>query len=124
MPRVSNIPSEDVSKSPESAFQDRETISHWGINKEEKNELLAYQEKNNARSLDGLAGLRTARRGRGERMWAGDLAAQARRLLAPKDSVLLGVLLGVVIVLVTQFAWGVWNGYGIRVNLGNIQHST
>jgi hypothetical protein len=96
-----------VGKSPESAFEDRETIGHWAANKVEKNELLPYQEKNNTRSLDGLVGLRTARRGIGERLWIGDVRAYARRVLAARESVLVGVVLGVFLVLLVQLGVGV-----------------
>lgn len=96
-----------MAKEPEAAFEDRETIGHWGVTKVEKNELLPYQEKNNARSLDGLVGLRTARRGNGERLWAGDVRAHAQRVLAARESLLAGVVLGVVLVLLAQLGAGV-----------------
>jgi hypothetical protein len=119
VPRISSNISCDVGKASEMAFEDRETIGHWGANKVEKNELLPYQEKNNAYSLDGLTGLRTARRGIGESLWLGDTKARMRRILAPRESVVTGVFLGIMLVLLVQFMAVALNGTGIeRVTLG------
>ena len=58
---------------------DRDTIGHWAKNKVEKGELEKYQADNNVESLDGLPGLRIARRRAGERVLAwGDLKAGVR----------------------------------------------
>jgi hypothetical protein len=60
-------------------LQDRETLSQWVRKKMEKGELQDYQKEWNSESLDGLPGLRAARRGTGEWLWLGDLKASARR---------------------------------------------
>lgn len=108
-----------MGKAPEAAFQDRETIGHWASNKVEKNELFSYQEQNNTRSLDGLVGLRTARRGIGERLWLGDVRARVQRVMAPRESVFLGMILGTMLVFMAQLGAGVlrsiWIGTGTRL---------
>lgn len=115
VPRLSrNTSSCDVGKAPETAFEDRETLGHWGVNKVEKNELLPYQESNNTRSLDGLVALRTARMGNGERMWFGDAKARTKRILAPKDSVIAGIFIGILLVLLAQFGVGVLGRYPVE----------
>ena len=111
VPRISNNISCDVGKTPEMAFEDRETMDHWGADKVKKNELLSYQEKNNAHSLDGLTGLRTARRGAGERLWLGDIQARVKRILAPKESVIVGVFAGIMLVLLLQLMAGAVKKY-------------
>lgn len=50
--------------------------------------------KNNTRSLDGLPGLKSARRERGEWVLLGDSAAAARRIARQREALLVGVLLG------------------------------
>ena len=114
VPRLSRNTSCDVANAPEMVFEDRETIGHWGANKVEKNELLPYQEKNNAYSLDGLTGLRTARRGIGERLWLRDIQASAKRILAPKDSIIVGVFVGVILVLLLQLMSSAFKSIGIE----------
>ncbi len=60
-------------------LEDRETLSQWAGKKLEKGELQDYQKEWNNESLDGLPGLRAARRDMGERLWWGDLKAWLRR---------------------------------------------
>lgn len=111
MPRLSNNISCDVGKAPEDAFEDRETLGHWAANQVEKNELLPYQQANNSRSLDGLTGLRTARRGNGERLWLGESNAWVKRILAQRESLFVGVFGGIVLVLGAQLGAGVLQKY-------------
>lgn len=91
----------------ESGFQDRETIGHWAKHKMDKNELFQYQQKNNHDSLDGLTGLKSARRDRGEQMWLGDIRAWTRKVWGQKDAMFVGFMLAhwiyVVILAVQQF---------------------
>ncbi|CAD6569713.1 MAG: hypothetical protein ASARMPRED_003115 [Alectoria sarmentosa] len=47
---------------------DRDTMGHWSHRKVETNTLLDYQAENNASSLDGCPGMRSAMRDRGERL--------------------------------------------------------
>ncbi len=96
VPRLVQVsPSSDDAESASkiAGFQDREMMGHWASNKIEKNELLTYQQTWNSNSLDGLTGLRSARRGKGEVLWVTDLEARLRRIVGQKDSVIFGFLL-------------------------------
>jgi len=73
-------------------LQDRETMRHWAGKKIEKGELGLYQQEWNYDSLDGLAGLRAARRSRGERMWIGDARNWLRRHSRGVEMVLVALL--------------------------------
>lgn len=55
--------------------------------------MADYQAKNNARSLDGTAGLKAARRQKGETIWFEDFKLHVRRLAHQWDAVLIGMLL-------------------------------
>ena len=83
-------------------LKDRETLDHWASSKVEKNQLQAYQAVWNASSLDGLTGLRSARRDVGERLWLTDLKAHVRRLAAQREALLFGIGIGVVLVFALQ----------------------
>jgi hypothetical protein len=76
-------------------FEDRETLGHWLAAREKKGGILPYQVQNNTRSLDGLPGLRVARREAGERLWLAELQARLRRILAEKDGIMAGFVLAV-----------------------------
>ena len=76
-------------------FADRDTLSSWANKMTLKNELRAYQMKNNARSLDGLTGLRTARRDCGQCLWLEDCKVRVGRMLSQWDAILVGLLLGI-----------------------------
>ncbi|MCJ1428426.1 hypothetical protein MMC29_006336, partial [Sticta canariensis] len=67
-------------------LKDRETLGHWASVKIEKNQLHAYQKEWNANSLDGLTGMRVARRDAGERLWATETTAHLRRIAAQKEA--------------------------------------
>lgn len=103
---VPRLCTQDGAKGPEPALENRETLSHWGHNKVDKNELLPYQQRWNARSLDGLTGLRSARRDTGETLWVGDLKARGRRILAQQDTLVVGMLVGILLLLLAQLGVG------------------
>lgn len=90
-------PSAGVEGDPESAFEDRDTLGHWAKVKTEKNELQAYQMEMNAKSLDGLPGLRAARKDLGHRPWVDDVKARAHAVWAQKEALGVGVLVGLLI---------------------------
>jgi hypothetical protein len=77
----------------EYGFEDRETMGHWAKYKIDKNELFKYQQNNNHDSLDGLTGLKSARRDRGELLWWTDIRAWMRKVWGQKDAMLLGFIL-------------------------------
>lgn len=59
----------------------------------EQGQLKEYQALNNFRSLDGLGGLKAARRHRGQTLWLEDVKVYLKRLVHQWDAVLLGILL-------------------------------
>lgn len=80
---------------------DRQTMGHWAHGKVEKNEMSAYQQLNNLQSLDGLPGLRTARRDNREIIWLGDAKAAARRIMRQREALATGVVIGIFIAFLT-----------------------
>ncbi|PNY28451.1 Pyridoxamine phosphate oxidase family protein [Tolypocladium capitatum] len=79
-------------------FEARPTMDHWASTKAQSNTLREYQGANNAESIDGLPGLRAARRGSGQRaLWVGDVKARMRRICAETEAVAAGFVLAVVL---------------------------
>ncbi len=60
-------------------LHDRDTLGHWAGKQISAGRLRDYQRDNNHESLDGLPGLRVARKDRGERLWYSDLKAKVRK---------------------------------------------
>jgi hypothetical protein len=83
-------------------LQDRETLGHWASKKIKNNMLNAYRKQWNVDSLDGLTGLRTARRDKGEILWLTDLQAWCRRIWGQKEAVAFGFVLAL---LLLGIAW-------------------
>ncbi|KAI5804116.1 pyridoxamine phosphate oxidase family protein [Peziza echinospora] len=95
--------------SAEGVFEERETLRKWAGSKVAKGEMGAYQVVWNSTSLDGLMGLRSARREKGERwLWAGDVRAWARRVVGMPDAVGVGLVGGLAlgVVLARRWPWG------------------
>ncbi|KFX94457.1 hypothetical protein V490_04357 [Pseudogymnoascus sp. VKM F-3557] len=90
-------------------FEDRETIGHWAKFKMDKNELFQYRRNNNHDSLDGLTGLKSARRDRGELMWVTDVRAWLRKIWGQKDAMFAGFMIAhwiyVLVLLAQQFGF-------------------
>ncbi|KAK5049056.1 hypothetical protein LTR84_005478 [Exophiala bonariae] len=83
-------------------LEDRQTLGHWAGKQIENATMHEYRANWNRRSLDGLPGLRVARKDFGERLWLGDVGAQVRK----RNGVLL-VLVAVLSSLGTVLAlWG------------------
>lgn len=103
VPRVSSsIDPARVHEGPRAYLQDRETLGHWAGQQVEKGTLHAYHQKMNARSLDGCAGLRAARRANREVMLLEDGMIWLRRTLRQRDAVVLGVVLGLLTVVLLR----------------------
>jgi len=100
VPRLSSTSTIDPEKSSEAAFEDRETLGHWAGKQVEKNQLHSYQMEWNAKSLDGLNGMRSARRDLGQSLWLGELGARGMRVMAQKEALLTGMLGGIFLVLI------------------------
>ena len=89
-----------------SVFEHRSTLDDWARQKEKEGGVLEYQAKNNTQSLDGLPGLRVARRAAGQRLWVGDVRARIRRVLHERDGICLGFGLAIALYLVTALLSG------------------
>ncbi|KAI9821979.1 MAG: hypothetical protein M1827_002561 [Pycnora praestabilis] len=83
-------------------FEDRKTLGHWASKRMEENELRAYQASMNYASLDGLPGLKAARKDRGERLWATDVRARMRRIVSQREALVTGMLIAFVTMLVMR----------------------
>ncbi|KAK6541392.1 hypothetical protein TWF694_007204 [Orbilia ellipsospora] len=99
----------------EGKWEDRSTLNHWGKKKVEDGTLGEYQVKNNLRSLDGLPGLRIARRRKGEWMKIVEVWGTVMRIWGYLGCLLLGVFFGILITATSSVAGeNVWslNGKG------------
>ena len=83
----------DASETSPSAFADRPTMASFSRKIEAKGQLRGYQAGFNSKSLDGLPGLRVARRDQGERLWLTDAKSWGRRIMAQKEGILVGLLI-------------------------------
>ncbi|KAI5842894.1 hypothetical protein DFP73DRAFT_456624, partial [Morchella snyderi] len=76
-------------------FTERDTLANWGRKMVSQGKMDDYEVKWNSDSLDGLPGLRSARRRGGERwLWAGDAKARVKRVFGEWDALLVGVAVG------------------------------
>ena len=60
-------------------LEDRHTLGHWADKQVAANTINEYRSRMNARSLDGLPGLKVARKDAGERVWLGDMVASLKK---------------------------------------------
>ncbi|RYO91393.1 hypothetical protein DL766_001358 [Monosporascus sp. MC13-8B] len=77
-------------------FEERPTLQFNNNKREREGTAHHYQAKMNTHSLDGLPGLRSARRDVGERLWLGDSRAHLNRMLAERHGMAFGFLTAVV----------------------------
>lgn len=87
-------------------FEERPTLDKWAGGQVEGDKVQEYHRKNNVDSIDGLPGLRTARRAVGQTLWLADLQSWASRRAAEWQSVCLGFLLALVFGLFLKSAVG------------------
>lgn len=59
-------------------LHDRDTLGHWGSKQIDAGTIDAYRAKNNSYSLDGLPGMRRARRDKGDMIWYSEIKARIR----------------------------------------------
>jgi len=102
VPMLAVSPPVDKNSAATPYFEERKTITDWTTKQVAKNGIEDYQAQNNFRSLDGLPGLKAARRKRGERMWVGDIQAWTRRVFRTKDVLLIGIVIGAIISILVQ----------------------
>ncbi|KZL82672.1 pyridoxamine phosphate oxidase [Colletotrichum incanum] len=87
-----------------SVFEERLTLDLYWKKRVDNNTVNKYQAETNRTSIDGLPGLRAARRDAGETLWFADAKARLLRAVRETDGVLLGVLLTVFMYYAA--AWG------------------
>ena len=83
---------------PGQMFVNRDTMDFWATKMAEKNALSGYQKNANARSLDGLPGLRSARRARGQWVLGDEVMAWVVRVGQQWEALLVGGLVGILVV--------------------------
>jgi hypothetical protein len=83
---------DDLKLGPKAYMKDRGTLGHFAKKTVEQGLMEWYQQQANLRSLDGLGGLRAARRGKGENMRLQDARIWFRRILRQWDAMLVGAL--------------------------------
>jgi hypothetical protein len=84
---------DDLKLGPKAYMKDRGTLGHFAKKTVEQGLMEWYQQQANLRSLDGLGGLRAARRGKGENMHLQDARIWIRRILRQWDAMLVGALI-------------------------------
>jgi hypothetical protein len=76
-------------------LEDRETLGRWAEKKVGDGEMVEYRAEWNSASLDGLPGLRAARRAKGEKaLWVGNAKAWVRRVGQEWDGLIVGAVVG------------------------------
>lgn len=79
-------------------------MGHWASKQIAGNALRPYQAQNNAASLDGLTGLRTARNDNGEILLLTEAKATYRQVTGNREALLWGMVLGMIITLLVLTA--------------------
>lgn len=74
-------------------MKDRGTLGHFAKKTVDQGLMEWYQQQANLRSLDGLGGLRAARRGKGENVHLQDALIWLRRIFRQWDAMLVGALI-------------------------------
>ena len=93
-----------VGEGPKAYLEDRKTLGHWAGQQIEKGVMHEYRQKMNSRSLDGCAGLKVARRQRGEWMLVQNCLIWLRRILRQWEAMMLGVVLGILLMMAVRVA--------------------
>ena len=78
-------------------LEDRPLLERLLTQKEEQNKMTDFRIKFNCRSLDGLPGLRTARKSNGEWLWVADSSSWMKKKFGYPEALLLGILIGILL---------------------------
>ena len=84
-------------------FRDRDTLDRFNARQVEQGKMETYRAQNNAWSLDGLAGMKSARRAAGHALWISSLQAWLRRVFRQREALLMGAFLALVVVMVVEY---------------------
>lgn len=102
VPRHAKVKLGDDEEKWVAGFEDREMLGHWASKKIESNTLHEYQKEWNYDSLDGLTGLKVARRDRGEILWVTDLIASFKRIMAQREALAFGFILAIILSIIAK----------------------
>lgn len=81
-------------------LEDRHLLEKWLVNKIDKKSLDQYVATFNTKSLDGLPGLRIARKWNGERyLWIEDARFWMKKKFGYPEAILLGIFIGACLVM-------------------------
>lgn len=81
-------------------FEQRPTLDRDAGTMVQKNKMHQYQMDKNCHSMDGLPGLRAARREAGQILWLGDAKAKVWRIAAEKEAMAVGFGLAIFLYIV------------------------
>jgi hypothetical protein len=84
-------------------FEVRPTLGSWAAGQVQNNKMFEYQRDKNAYSIDGLPGLRSARRATGQNLLLTETKAWLRRIGAEWQAVVTGFTLAVVMYSILRF---------------------
>ncbi|OHE90540.1 pyridoxamine phosphate oxidase [Colletotrichum orchidophilum] len=91
-----------------SVFEERPTLDFYWKKRVDNNTVNKYQVETNRTSIDGLPGLKAARRDAGETLWIADARAGLLRAARETRGVALGVFIAVLTYLVAGFMSVLW----------------
>ena len=80
-----------------SVFEARPTLDVWAKKTADANKFQSYQNEANSSSIDGLPGLKAARRGAGQTIWVTEARAKMKKILTQYDSIAVGFALAVLL---------------------------
>lgn len=85
-------------------FKQRDSLRHWAEKMEGGDRILRYRTQKNSKSLDGLPGIRAARRGGESSLWLQDTGAVLNGTFHETRGMVVGLLTGILIMLFLQSA--------------------
>lgn len=100
----STIDPAKIHEGPRAYLEDRQTLGHWAGNQIEKGVIDEYRIKMNTRSKDGCAGLKVARRQKGENLLLHDCMIWLRRTIKQREAILLGAVIAMCVMILLRAA--------------------
>lgn len=101
-----------IHEGPRAYLEDRQTLGHWAGKQIDNGVMDEYRAKMNSRSKDGCAGLKVARRQKGEMVLLQDCLIWLRRTLRQWEAILFGGVISLAGLMVLRMAIQV---LGLRV---------
>lgn len=89
-----------------SVFETRPTLDQWAGSKVEASKMFEYQKQNNVCSIDGLPGLKTARKDIGQWLLLADSRASFGRIMKEKGAIAFGFIMGVLVLVLFRTLLG------------------